>query len=313
MTAVPYPDVVRSGGVRGADVAALVTCFSPGAALPALVAAIRPQVGAVVVVDDASPPSAQLEGLLRGCVELGAVVLRHERNSGIGAALTTGAARAREELPRATALLTFDQDSLPPSDYVAALVAAANRAAAAGLAVGMVGPSSAGRVRPAAARGGAVTLSHEPVQSGLLVPLDVLDRVGGFASELFIDGVDTDLYLRARREGFVAVAAPTRLEHALGSTHVVRVAGRQLGLVHAAPFRYYYIARNRVHLIRRHGRAEPGWAVGAVLRDLRHLVVTTALVPGRRERLRQTATGLRDGVRGVLGRRPDPDPRGRVA
>ena len=304
---MPSPDRLRPGGDLTADaVAAVVTSFRPGPALPALVAAIRPQVAEVVVVDDATPTAYQGDALAQ-CEALGAVVVRHERNSGIGQALATGAARARATLPGAAWLLTLDQDSLPPAGFVAALLDTAARAAGAGLDVAMVGPSAAGRVRSAAVRGpGPVALSREPVQSGLLVPLDVLDRLGGFATELFIDGVDTDLYLRARRAGLVAVAAEVRLEHALGSTHVVRIAGRSFGLVHAAPFRYYYIARNRVHLLRRHGRAAPGWAVSAVLRDVRHLAVTTVLVPGRAARLRETAAGLRDGWRGVVGRRPDP-------
>jgi len=74
--------------------------------------------------------------------------------------------------------------------------------------------------------------------------------------------------------------------------------------VHAAEFRYYYIGRNRMLLCRRYARSEPMWVVASLARDLRHLVIVSLLVPGRRARLRVLRAGLVDGWRGVTGPRP---------
>lgn len=320
-----------SHGARAGDaVGAVVTAFNPSAGLLEACRSLVGQVALVVVVDDGS--TRPDDALLDGCAELGAVVVRHGSNRGIGAALNTGVREVRERLGSACDhVLTLDQDSVVPPGYVAALLRAGRQAHAAGLRVAMVGPARAGSIRPAAARRvpgrgasagprsdradhpdhpanhPAVVHSREPIQSGLLVACAALDELGTFADELFIDGVDTDLYLRATGRGWAAVAAPgTHLEHALGQVHAVggRDGGRpRLSLVHAAPFRYYYIVRNRVHLVRRHGRRAPAWAATAVLRDARHLLVTTALVPGRRARLAHAATGLVHGLRGVVGPR----------
>lgn len=296
----------RSDQGPDAVVAAVVTAFHPDEGLVAVCAGVAQQVDHVVVVDDGSGTVA--DDVLARVAQAGAVVVRQPANLGIGAALNAGIRAARAAAaPAEVDVLTLDQDSAVPPGYVAALRGAAARAARAGRPVGMVGPGQATGVRAAAASpAGAVVESREPIQSGLLLPHDAVRALGDFAEDLFIDGVDTEYWLRARAAGRVAVAVPgTELAHRLGRQHEVTVGGRVLGIGHAATFRYYYIARNRVALVRRYGRREPGWAAAALVRDLRHLLIVTVLVPGRRARLVETVAGLRDGLRGRSGRRPD--------
>jgi len=58
------------------------------------------------------------------------------------------------------------------------------------------------------------------LSSGSLVPLDVIDKVGGMEEELFIDQVDTEWCLRARSMGYrVFGAFGAILEHRLGEAH----------------------------------------------------------------------------------------------
>jgi len=296
-------DPDASGGV---SIGAVITAFEPQVGLVEACRAVLAQADVVVIVDDGSRSAT---AVLDACRELGAVVVQHSTNSGIGAALNTGVDEVRRRLDarHENYVLTLDQDSVVPAGYCAALVAAARSAARAGVAVGMVGPERATGIRSAGARtDGDVVHSKEPIQSGLLIPVSTFDALGQFAAELFIDGVDTEFYLRATTRGLAAIVAPgERLDHRLGRDHVVGLAGRQVALTHAAGFRYYYIARNRIALLRRYARQAPGWAVGAVAKDLRHLAVTTLLVPGRRERLVNTVAGMRDGMRGISGRRPD--------
>ncbi|NMM17461.1 MAG: glycosyltransferase [Cellulomonas sp.] len=296
-------DLDASGGV---SVGAVITAFEPQVGLVEACRAVLAQADVVVIVDDGS--ASAIDEVLDACRELGAVVVRHSTNRGIGAALNTGVDEVRRHLDAGsqTYVLTLDQDSVVPDGYLAALLAAARSAAHAGMTVGMVGPEQATGIRSAGARTeGEVVHSKEPIQSGLLIPTATFDALGPFAAELFIDGVDTEFYLRATTHGRVVVVAPgATLEHRLGREHIVRLAGRRLALTYAADFRYYYIARNRIALLHRYARQAPGWAIGAVAKDLRHLTVTTLLVPGRRARLTSIAAGLRDGMRGISGQRP---------
>jgi len=306
---------VRRDMSGGACVGAVITAFNPDHQLLEACRSVMHQVDATVVVDDGS--GAPNEAVLDMCRELGAVVSRHTTNRGIGAALNTGVRVARERLGGSgTYILTLDQDSLVPAGYVDALVAAERAATSAGQSVGMVGPERAQGIRSAAARSvGGILHSREPIQSGLLIPTATFDAIGVFADNLFIDGVDSEFFLRATTRGRSAIVARgAKLGHHLGREHVVSVGGRplalgarRLGLVHAADYRYYYIARNRVILLRRYARTAPAWSISAVLRDLRHLAVTTAFVPGRWNRLSNTVVGLRDGLRGIDGPRPGAD------
>ncbi|MEP6797649.1 MAG: glycosyltransferase [Lapillicoccus sp.] len=296
-------------------VAGLVPAYDPPAGLVDLVADLMAQTGAVVVVDDGSSAPGATEVLDR-CARLGAVVIRLPTNAGIAAALNHAVSQAISTWPDLDAVVTVDQDSRLGERYVERLLTAWDAALAVGVAVMLVGPEHVQGL-PSRVRGrrGDVLLGREPVQSGLLIPTAVLAGVGPFDETLVIDGVDTDFSLRCLDTGgVVVVAADTSIGHRLGAGHEVRllgrpvvVGGRPLVLTVSAPFRYYYLTRNRLRLVRRYARRHPGWAVGQLLGLGRHLALVLTLVPGRRRRAREAWHGVRDGVRDVGGRRPDSD------
>ncbi|MCS5731025.1 glycosyltransferase [Herbiconiux moechotypicola] len=295
------------------DVAAIVTAYGPGGGLLELVESLLPQVARVVVVDDGSDP--RFDPVLDAARRSGALVVRHSSNQGIAAALNTGVRAAEADAVTApTFVLTLDQDSEVSPDFVSCLVGTAREAAEAGITVGMVAPAHVeGQPSPVAGAVRGFLLGRAPIQSGMLIPLDTLRRVGGFAEQLFIDGVDTDFALRVDRAGLRIVLSPAvRLGHSLGRRHTprllgvpVRLGGAPLELTHSAPFRYYYIVRNRVLLNRMHGRRHRAWSVRETLADARHLLVVQLLVPGRVPRARAALAGVRDGWAGRSGPMPE--------
>ncbi|WP_368498929.1 glycosyltransferase [Herbiconiux sp. A18JL235] len=295
------------------DVAAVVTAFAPGEGLVALVRSLLPQVARVVVVDDGSDP--RFDPVFDEVRAAGALVVRHPGNRGIAAALNTGIRAAKADAVEAPAFfLTFDQDSEVSPDFVSCLVGTAREARAAGLGVGLVAPSEVeGLPSPVSGYRKGFLLGSTPIQSGLLIPRETLSRVGLFAEPLFIDGVDTDFALRVARQGLRVVLSPaTRLGHSLGRRHrptllgrPVTVGGEPLALVYSAPFRYYYLVRNRILLNRMHGHGRLAWSVRETVADLRHVVIVQLFVPGRSRRAAAALAGLRDGWAGRTGRIPD--------
>ena len=285
------------------SVVAVIPAFGPPDAMPSLVEALTAQVDAVVIVHD-GPTAAWRDTprILRDCADRGAEIITHDTNRGIAAALNTGVARAFSRQPAPGAVLTLDQDSHIWAGYVAALVAAWQVAQQAAVPVGLVAPQHvAGLPDQSRGRSGDVLLGRDPIQSGTLLPDTTWEAVGPFDEPLVIDGVDTDYALRCLDAGLaVVVAAGARLGHSLGDQ--VRVGPVQV--TRSAPFRYYYLGRNRVALVRRHGRRHPGWAAGQVVGLAGHLALVLTLAPGRRERARAISRGVRDGLRGVTG--PDP-------
>lgn len=289
---------------------AVVSLFNPDDGVLPNAAALLAQADSVVVVDDGSPRDpARILAALEG---LGCGVVRLAENSGIAAALNAGITAALAAAPKPDYILTMDQDSLLDPGYVDALLTAAAAAAGAGVPVGMVAPAS---VRGLPVRRGPVLngiqLGGEPIQSGLLVPVPVLEKVGLFQGPLFIDGVDSEFHLRCEAAGLRTVLAPNAaLNHALGSPATanvfgrdVSVAGRPVKIRTAADWRYYYLFRNRILLARQYGRRFPLWTLKGLLADYRHLAIVTLLAPGRGIRLANAFRGMADGVRGVSGRR----------
>nr|WP_246306488.1 glycosyltransferase [Herbiconiux flava] len=294
----------RDGEARVSDeVVAVVTAFAPGPRLAELVQSLVPQTARVIVVDDSGAPDAR--PALLAAENAGATVLRHSVNRGIAAALNTGTAEARA-VPGARHVITFDEDSAVGEGFVDALVAALGTARGAGIPAGLAAPAAvSGQPAPELRTQRGILVGRTPIQSGLLVPFRTLDAVGGFAEELFIDGVDTDYALRVARAGLMVVhARGTELGHSLGRRHTATIAGRTVELTHSAPFRYYYLARNRVLLNRRRRLYRGYRPLRETIADLRHLVIVTLFVPGRGARLLAAAAGLGDGWAGRTGRIP---------
>ncbi|MDI3278584.1 glycosyltransferase [Arthrobacter sp. AL08] len=297
-------------GVPVRTTTAVISLFNPTEAVLANAAALLPQVDRVVVVDDGSPEDPAR--LLTELEAMGCVAVRLSENSGIAAALNAGISTALAATPRPDFILTMDQDSLLDAGYVQELLTTAAAASASGVPVGMVAPGS---VRGLPVRRGpvrhGVQLGGEPIQSGLLVPVPVIERLGLLQASLFIDGVDSEFYLRCRTHGLAVALAPgASLRHALGNKVPARVFGRSLSLGGrvlevrtAATWRYYYIFRNRILLARQYGRHYPLWTIKGFLADYRHLAIVTLLAPGRFSRIASALDGIADGFRAKSGKK----------
>jgi rhamnosyltransferase len=245
-------------------VCAIIVSYRPdNARLAQVLSTLRGTVDGVVLVDNAS---AELdEARLRAaCPAL--VLKRLESNRGIAAAQNEGIALARQRQSRY--VLFLDQDSLPNPAMVSNLREALEKLQAGGERVACVGPrvrlpggeslSGFSRLGWLGLRSVACPTENAAVEcdfllsSGSLVPLEVIERVGGMEEALFIDQVDTEWCLRARSMGYrVFGACGAIMEHRLGEAHSRIWLGRWRYLPRHRPFRYYYIFRNSLLLFRR--------------------------------------------------------------
>lgn len=287
-------------------VVAVITALNPPADLPRRVESLLSQVDLVVVVDDGSGPGAS-EVFLE-LTRIGAQVLHHDENSGIAAALNTG---VRAVLSRgAAAVLTLDQDSTLASDYVERCLDSLRAASAAGRPAGFVCAQRMNGIDVPACRGKNGPEPYDPMQSGMLIPVQTFHRLGLFDEALFIDAVDSEFTLRVRHAGLtVEFAEGTDLEHGLGEQTPKTLFGRTLTregtpILFAAhsPIRLYYVTRNRVITNARYARHYPSWVL--------HRVVDDAVFAGRNvvfgaakwKCARAVAHGLADGVRQRSGK-----------
>ena len=275
--------------------------------------AVAAAVDWVVVVDN---DSAELdEQSIIGAFQ-NVILRRFPENLGIGAAQNAGIAVARQLA--AKFVLFLDQDSVPEGGMVAKLFVALRQEVARGKAVACVSP----QVRlPGAGRLSAFTTlgwirSHRVpctndcmvvqcdlvISSGMLIPMAVLDALGGMDEQLFIDQVDTEWCLRARAKGYkIFGVCGAVLEHRLGESYRRLWLGRWRRLPRHKAIRYYYIFRNTVLLTRREYVSFKYTVVHA--KWLLALFLIYGLFTRERNgELRMMLKGVRDGLLGVTGK-----------
>lgn len=283
---------------------AVISAFRPPTDLADRARALLDQVERVIVVDDGSETARELDfGDER--IEL----IELPANRGIASALNRGILRAREL--GATHVLVLDQDSIVPEGYVAALSSALWARQGSG--------SRVLAAVPATVEGDAITTIGggdrplDPIQSGQLLSMEAISRIGGFDERLVIDAVDSEYTLRARRCGYeLYTVAEADLGHSLGELSPLLVLDRHVSVLgrrrywrYHAPFRTYYMVRNGLALWRLHRRGNVSW----LLRRTAYLVVdvtyTSLASPDRCAQFVAAAHALGDTLRRRLGRIPD--------
>lgn len=270
------------------------------------------QVGAVVVVDNASPEASALAALV---ADRGATLLPQDSNAGLARAQNIGITWAREH--GFTHVLVLDQDSLPAPEMVSRLLAALRRGSSS-RRVAAVGPRfhepREGRDYPFVSVRFPSSKklwcdASEPdietdflISSGSLIPLSVLDAVGGMDEGLFIDNVDMEWSFRARSKGYVLVGVcGAVMTHELGEDRRELLGGYQQ-VVHS-PVRLYYIMRNRV-LLYRLPHTPRVWIAQDLLRLPLKFLIFAVLVAPRRRNVRFMLRGLWDAARNRRGACP---------
>jgi rhamnosyltransferase len=315
----PHRTASVSGPLRDPDncrvtsaekVIAVVPTFRPGVDLVDRLRLIAAQVHSVIVFDDGSGDGSAV--VLRSIESAGFELHRGAKNEGIAAALNAATRIALER--GADFVLTVDQDTVVPADYVSACLSAF---AASGINP-RVGVVCADRINDAPSIPESYTESglgivREALQSGFLISRLCLETCGLFDQQLFIDDVDTEFCLRIELFGFVTVVGPgTSIGHSLGEQALFKPFGRQAfrdgapaTYQYHPPFRRYFIARNNVDLYFRFIRKRPRWVASSVRRELAPTVKTIISGPHRARQLLATIVGVAHGLvrrRGPLSR-----------
>lgn len=289
-------------------VCAVVVSYQPALnVLGQLLDALAPQVESVVVVDNGSHLDLAAWNSERNTrsVEL----LRLGENIGVAAAQNIGIKWAK--CRGAHFVLLMDQDSIPSPTMVNVLISAISRhpsPAAVGpcyLDNRQDNPPPFIRIRGlrlercACQIEDAIVPVDYLISSGCLIPMSVLDNVGGMRDDLFIDYVDIEWGLRARRFGYQSYGVcAAKMDHCLGD-QPIRFLGKYIPL--HSPLRHYYHFRNAVLLYKEqwipvNWKLVDGWRL-----CLKYLFYTLFTKP-RMAHWRMMTLGVWHGLRGRAGK-----------
>lgn len=293
---------------------AVIVTFHPPIGLASRVARLIAEGMHTIVVDNGSFPT-ELASLRVSMREIGAQLIENRENLGIASALNIGLRQALAD--GYSWVLTLDQDSEPTENMTLRLRRTASEILDSS-DVAIIAPSIKqlgfpdraphwlvpSRKIPALFRRASCTGSLMDVSvvitSGSLTNLTVWDDLGGFADELFIDYVDTEYCLRAlRARKRIMVDCRATMWHSLGARKSVSLLGRTFFPTNHSADRHYYIARNRVHVQRRHGLAVPHWLLFDIVSAS---YGTVRVLLTERQRAKKLSAMVRGTVDGVLGR-----------
>lgn len=273
--------------------AAVVLAYHPPAEIRENVARLLSEVPRVFLVNN-SPDDASTALLDDIAADERVRVLPQQSNVGVAAGFNAGMRAALDD--GFDFVWIFDQDSTVTPGMLGVLLDAHR---AQGASAGVVGPAlrsaETGRIY-AAETGTGVAARDVLISSGSLFSRVLLERIGLHDAALFIDYVDHDINLRARRAGFTNLKVfGAILDHRFGDSQPTRFLWRRVYLSNYSPLRQYYMARNRLIVFRRFGGGT--WLREDLVFSAKAWVKLVFLERDRPRKFRAFLRGVRDGLR----------------
>lgn len=240
------------------QVAAVVLAYRPDSGIVRNIEKLSTQADGVYVVNNSAEDEATATVLAPLNEHESVTVLDQPGNVGVAAGFNAGMRRAVAD--GFDYVWIFDQDSTVADGMLVALLSAFDEP---GRPIAVAGPAlraeETGHLYDGESSTGVadqITL----ISSGALFARSALEKIGLHDERLFIDYVDHDISLRARRAGFRVVKVyDTVLDHRFGASIPSSFLGRRIYLSNYSPMRHYYMTRNRVVMVRRYGLGRWFW------------------------------------------------------
>lgn len=207
------------------------------------ISAVFDQVDKAIVVDNGSCNFSNIISAIKDRAD----IIHNETNNGIAIALNQIVTYAIEH--EYQNILFLDQDSVVPRNLIEEYKYAINKY-----------PNSI--ICPYINyENGPKTLIQENrfqlidwcITSGSFVSTETLKKVGPFDEKMFIDLVDLDICIRAKKLGINVVQDNhVTLDHELGNLKYIKIGKHILWIENHNYLRKYYIIRNRIYLLNKH-------------------------------------------------------------
>lgn len=227
------------------SVSAVIVTYKPDLnKLVVLLKILETQVKKIVVVDNSDTLESELPSALT-CVN-NAILIALGENKGIAYALNVGYRYVIDE--GANWVISFDQDSTPPSDLVSRMT---NAIGTSNVPIHQIAPYYSMENNNTMVVEDNIEPSMEVITSGSLVSTEAYMTVGGYKDELFIDSVDTEFSWNLFQHGFsVYTYKGVIMDHCLGNkSHDVNLFGKRIMTITNHNYlRYYYMTRNALYI-----------------------------------------------------------------
>tara|TARA_R110002050_G_scaffold257840_1_gene396950 strand:+ start:1337 stop:2206 length:870 start_codon:yes stop_codon:yes gene_type:complete len=262
---------------------------------------LNKQVGNIIVVDNGSTNLSQIKEIItKYDVEF---IALHE-NKGLSYAQNVGVAKARAL--SAQYVLLLDQDSVLNNGFVSSIFKVYTDSG-----VGILGPTFFDPATNNIYKGTnyfgpfiktkpitSLTDVTYVIASGSFFSIEVFDKVGPMNEDLFVDYIDVDWSLRAKKLGYrVAMTNITSMSHTIGDSRI-NFLGRTIS-VHS-PTRRYFLVRNSFYMLRQ-SYIPIGYKVRELSLNLVRALISLYISKNKKETFFMIRKGMKDGLMGVYG------------
>jgi rhamnosyltransferase len=222
--------------------------------------------------------------------------LSHAQNIGIENAMSRGAEY----------LLLLDQDSVLGSNFISAMSKVYSQ-----YSVGILGPSfydphtnefywGTNYIGPFIKRTQIQEITDVTyvIASGSFFSSEVYKNVGKMEEELFVDYIDVEWALRAKKAGYrVAMTNQASMAHTIGDSRL-NLLGRKISI--HSPMRRYFLVRNSFFMIRK-SYIPIGYKIREVFLNLVRAMISLVVNKDKKKTFAMILYGVIDGVSGKFG------------
>ncbi|MEK7075482.1 MAG: glycosyltransferase family 2 protein, partial [Patescibacteria group bacterium] len=216
------------------------------------------QVSEVVIVDNGS--DTKTVNVLRDIKKKFNKVklIENKENLGIAAALNQGVKYAISK--NYEWVLTLDHDSEVGDGMVQNMLEAFNSLNDEKKeSIGIIAPNYE-TVKGLAYKEKFPTIISTAITSGQLVKTEIFEKIGFYKEDLFIECVDHEFCLRAKKRGFKTLLVPRAvLKQQIGMPKVYNLFFKRTVAANHSPLRYYYLYRNSIYIYKSYFTVAPGW------------------------------------------------------
>ncbi|MEN6356230.1 MAG: glycosyltransferase family 2 protein [Armatimonadota bacterium] len=294
---VPTPDK--------SNICAVVVTYHPDNNFPQRVKSLSAQVDVVLIVDNASDldQKKMIESIAS---QIDAEVVWNNDNLGVAAALNTGYNWASKR--GYDWLLTMDQDTTLLDSAIESYKKAFT--SFPDLKICMIGSNMKDPLTREPYIEADVFANKDALEvktlitSGTLVSIEAAKTIGMYSERYYIDYLDAEFSLRARKNGFSnLITKEFLIEHTIGAPRYHKFLSRRLITSHHPSSRRYYLSRNYIFLIKDFWREEPKWLFDLGVIKTKEVILFLMFEEKRVDKLWKTILGAFDGIVGRAGKR----------
>ena len=280
----------------------VIVTFFPDKDFEKNIALIHQQIQNVVIVDNSAAHNVhtRLEGIAK---TYNATLIKNDKNLGIGEALNQGVEHSK--LTGAEWLFCFDQDSQIRPDFFDIMCRAASSQTNRYFLLGcnyIDAKSNRSRI-PLCKQGARCELVERKtvITSGMLIPIPLIELIGDFRADYFIDSVDHEYCLRARKNKYPVLITPeVGMSHLIGANEPGSNCFTSLVPRHNST-RKYYMTRNALLTAKEYWSTEKMWGLKQLVRIIVETLSVILLEDDKRKKLSAMLKGFRDAFKQQTG------------